>query len=902
MKKLYLLLTLFPASLSAQTWTTFNTGNSGITDNMIWDIAVNPNDNSKWFGGFNNGVIHYNDSTWTVHNLSTGAFSNQICPVRIDTNGTIWAGTYGQGVQSLTGNVWTNYTPTNSGLAGTYVYGMTTDENGVKYFPTRHNGLSTFDGTTWTTYNTSTSNIPTNALISALYDPFMNCTWIGTTGGGGLLKFDGINFTSYTPQNSGLPQEDIYSLTIDSLGNKWIGTFSGLTKFDGVNSWTTYSSSNSGLPNNYVRDILAWSNDIIFAATGSGGLAKLHIPTNSWTVYNKSNSGIPCDSIWAVAKEGNDKVWVGTWTRGAAVMHDPSLALDGITVRGNIFYDLNTNCSFDTLEQGLPFFVSTNPGGHLAFPDSNGSYGLYLTEGVNYIISPIIPQRFTHMVSSICPPSYSFQSNTPIDTAGFDFGLDIIPCHQLRVDISSNRRRRCFRNNTQVYYVNEGLAAASGVEVKVKMPEYVIPLTSSLPYVYDAADSSMVFSIGTLGVQQSGTISIIDSVACVQGIMGLTQCTEATISPANICLNDSSAGSSWDKSSVKVEGKCVNDTIIFSIINTGDPGDGDMAGPSEYRIYADNILSQTVNFQLNGGDTLFVTVVSGGATIRLEADQRPGHPGNSQPRETIEACGSDSTGTFSTGMVDLVAQDDEDLHIEIDCLPVIDSYDPNDKKVSPSGFGTNSMVEPGNSLDFTIRFQNTGSDTAYKVVIVDTLSEHLDITTFEAGVSSYPYALDITGSSQPVLTFTFSDINLTDTMTNEPGSHGFVKYRVKHKQTISLGTTITNTAHIFFDFNTAITTNTTLVTIDSLSTTSSGGMQLDLGRSVAYPNPTTGILTVKTFEKSRVSVFTLLGSLVIKPISIEGEQKLNLSNLPSGTYILTIENDYGMEVKRIIKN
>ena len=51
--------------------------------------------------------------------------------------------------------------------------------------------------------------------------------------------------------NSGLPDNYVSSIAIDGSGNKWIGTWGGLVKFDDTN-WTVYNTSNSGLPDNYV--------------------------------------------------------------------------------------------------------------------------------------------------------------------------------------------------------------------------------------------------------------------------------------------------------------------------------------------------------------------------------------------------------------------------------------------------------------------------------------------------------------------------------------------------------------------------------------------------------------------------------------------------------------------------
>ncbi|MDQ3190654.1 MAG: T9SS type A sorting domain-containing protein [Bacteroidota bacterium] len=492
-------------------------------------------------------------------------------------------------------------------------------------------------------------------------------------------------------------------------------------------------------------------------------------------------------------------------------------------IKGLTYSDLNNDCEKQSNEQGIPLILTTIPPHSYAYSDSTGLYSLGVNDSVNYLIKPIIPQRLQHYVSNPCPADYSvlLDITHPQDTAGFDFGFDYLPCHQLRVDVASNRRRRCFLNTTTVFYTNEGIIPANGVEVSVKMPEYVIPVSASLPYSWNASDSTMKFNIGTLNNSQSGFITIVDSVACVNGITGLTQCTKAWITPANSCIMNDTVGSGWDKSSVMVTGSCISDTVVFVIYNTGDFGDGDMDGPSEYRIYANNALMQTVPFQLNGGDSLVVSVVSGGATIRLEADQRLGHPGNSQPRETIEACGTSTTGTFTTGVVNLAPQDDVDLHVEIDCLSIIDSYDPNDKQASPAGIGPDKIVLPGTLLDFTLRFQNTGTDTAYKVVVIDTLSNHFDISTLELGTSSFPFTFKMSGSGNPVLIFTFNGINLTDTFTNEVGSHGFVKFKIAPNDTIPLGTIIDNFVDIFFDYNLPIRTNTATVRIDSLNYTAS---------------------------------------------------------------------------------
>jgi ligand-binding sensor domain-containing protein len=82
-----------------------------------------------------------------------------------------------------------------------------------------------------------------------------------------------VNWTVYNNSNSGLPNNTVKAIAIDGQGNKWIGTNSGLAKFDGVN-WTVYNNSNSGLPDNNVLAIAIDGQGNKWIGTG-GGLQSL---------------------------------------------------------------------------------------------------------------------------------------------------------------------------------------------------------------------------------------------------------------------------------------------------------------------------------------------------------------------------------------------------------------------------------------------------------------------------------------------------------------------------------------------------------------------------------------------------------------------------------------------------
>lgn len=142
---------------------------------------------------------------------------------------------------------------------------------------------------------------------------------------------------------------------------------------------------------------------------------------------------------------------------------------------------------------------------------------------------------------------------------------------------------------------------------------------------------------------------------------------------------------------------------------------------------------------------------------------------------------------------------------------VICAFDPNDKQVSPKGDGILGLVEPTEKLSYLVRFQNTGNDTAFTVMIRDQLDTNLDWSTLEPTASSHPMEVMIAEDGKAV--FTFKNILLPDSNVNELESHGFVEYTILPKKDIRPLAQITGPAQIYFDYNMPIVTNDILTTI-----------------------------------------------------------------------------------------
>jgi hypothetical protein len=136
---------------------------------------------------------------------------------------------------------------------------------------------------------------------------------------------------------------------------------------------------------------------------------------------------------------------------------------------------------------------------------------------------------------------------------------------------------------------------------------------------------------------------------------------------------------------------------------------------------------------------------------------------------------------------------------------VTGSFDPNGKTESHGGIITPQHISGNTPLTYLVRFQNTGTDTAFSVTVRDTLENRLDWSSFEMVAASHPYQLTIAGNDK--LTWTFNNILLPDSNVNEPASHGYIAYRIKPKPSVMVGDTIRNTAAIYFDFNLPVLTN-----------------------------------------------------------------------------------------------
>ena len=222
---------------------------------------------------------------------------------------------------------------------------------------------------------------------------------------------------------------------------------------------------------------------------------------------------------------------------------------------------------------------------------------------------------------------------------------------------------------------------------------------------------------------------------------------------------------------------------------------------------------------------------------------------------------------------------------------IVGSYDPNDKACSQEELVTPTQLINNNEFEYLIRFQNTGTYFAENVVIQDTISSYFDMSSLRILGSSD--TMSVTFGENNLVNFNFPNIFLPDSTTNEPGSHGFVKYSIRTNPDLQLGSVLRNTAYIYFDFNAPIVTNTTETVFDlPLGFTQNAEQNV-----LAYPNPTNGLVRLNNYmqQSAWVTLSDLSGKALAKKLCINGE--LDLSMLNSGVYVGRVEGLNGGQTK-----
>jgi uncharacterized repeat protein (TIGR01451 family) len=715
--------------------------------------------------------------------------------------------------------------------------------------------------------------------VTISVDSLSNFTYTWTTPNGAILMGASIEATipgdylvrGVTPDGSCVIEGEATVLEGLSLDNLELFTFYDSLRCDFGTCLWVWTNNNSGTSFPFDANF-EWfgPNGPQFPIPGQG--PEICFETNEPGIYGVVVSNA-CDTITL------------------STFFEPNRECDILS--GTVYIDYAANCTFDEGDLPTPRVIVemvdvASGDTFFSITDESGEYSAEIPVGT-YVVRPVTDQN--QPFGSCEPPLEVTVGGGPSVQADL-FLPALVECPMLTTSVSIPFLRRCFQNVAYVTYENLGTAVAENAELTVVMDDFLVNIDANVDFTRD--EQILTFPLGDLAPFSRGTIVVSFTVSC-EARLGQSHCVEATITPNDPCVPDES----WNGALVNVHGaQCDGEEVTFSIRNVGD---NPMTVPLSYVVVEDGIMMTprpVILEPLPAQTSLDVSLPADGTTYQVITNQEPNAPASATPTALAEGCGTNANGTFSTGFANILSLGNGIPSEAIACRENVGAYDPNDKRGYPLGFRGNN-IEEGTRLNYHIRFQNTGTDTAFNVVIRDTISGALDLRTMKMESASHDYY--VTVDSQRVVTFTFPDIMLPDSSVNQAGSQGVVSFSINHNPELIPGDEITNRAGIYFDFNEPIITNFSRHRIAKeglpVGVRAEQAQQVDVR---VYPNPSAGEINISLPQRAVMphdvlTVTDIYGrSLASMTYGTLGGNAWNLDQLPAGYYLLIVADVSGM--------
>jgi uncharacterized repeat protein (TIGR01451 family) len=479
---------------------------------------------------------------------------------------------------------------------------------------------------------------------------------------------------------------------------------------------------------------------------------------------------------------------------------------------GYAYHDLDSNCVKGPNEIGLAHRnLVITPGNHFVRTNAAGAWYLDKLLVGTYTITVDTSVQGWNLT---CPPSQSFtilQSDSVVYAPSFGFkpsGNHTSPYVSIYAPnlLSGISNQKIYISASNLINAYKTLDSAYLV---VTLDSFITVQSASHNYTNLGNNQYSIF----VGDIQSGyRIDII--LNCMVNstvIEEQTLCMKAELYPNDFAILDNiqeplpigitACNSPYDNSYLEIYSYCNNDSVHFVIKNIGL---GNMACFAPIQLYLDGQYIQMDSIQLLAGDSSLFAYSGDGKTWRMEVSQHPLHLGKSAPSSTIELCGNQANWT--PNLINVLPHDDANPYIDIYCGLVGSIHSGNYKTGYPLGLGTMHDISRDQTLEYIIDFQNTGTIPIPTIIIRDTLSADLDISTVQTGVSSHIYSFRIL--PQRVLEWTFDNIYFADSASIDSLSRGFISFSVSLMSSVTPGTIIQNKATAILVNDTEITNST----------------------------------------------------------------------------------------------
>ncbi|MBK7106264.1 MAG: T9SS type A sorting domain-containing protein [Ignavibacteriae bacterium] len=353
----------------AQTWKSYTTENSGLSNNMVNSMAIS-SDGTIWFAT-DNGLCAYDSINWKVYKVEDGLKTNKINSISFLPNTTqeLW-------VASDSGVIILNVNKTEIVTSPSYINKSSNNiiSNKVKAIELDgfvNNWIGTEDGLSIITnsgiYSFNERNGFENPKVNSLKTLSDNWVHVGTSGGGvSRLKYNGVDgitsASNIITTWSGLASDTVLTIYVTDDTLRWYGTTQGVSTHYGTDTksisyWWIYNTYTSGITENYVHAIIRDKNNAMWFGTRKG-ISKMLADKTTWQTYTEVD-GLISNNIFDIEVDKNNNIWIAT-DKGVSYFKNITTSIKNDELKS---YKLNLS------NYPNPFNPSTNIG-YSIFKDS----------------------------------------------------------------------------------------------------------------------------------------------------------------------------------------------------------------------------------------------------------------------------------------------------------------------------------------------------------------------------------------------------------------------------------------------------------------------------------------------------------------------------------------------------
>jgi uncharacterized repeat protein (TIGR01451 family) len=887
------------AKFDGISYTIFNSTNVPIPEYADIILMETDSENNPWiyYSDFNNntyGLLNFDGAIWTEYNSINSPIPDPlyspILDIEKDNFGNLWFNTYP--LIEFDGTNW--YEHPNPGPVN--VNNLVFDPENNKWFYTI-TGIYKNDGVSTVEINTSQYDIP-GWITTSIYIDDENNKWVGTSNG--LLVFNETSWDVSLIEQYG--SGVIPKITEDHHGNKWLIHGNKIIRIDPDNNW--FIKNADDIPGisfgiSEAAEIVCDSvNDIVWFGGGTIASYLIRYYNGIYTAFTYPNSTFLGSTINDLDVDQNGNVWLATYSYGI-------VKFDGIN-QWTTFNTENSNIQSNQVKS-----LSIDKFGIIWYSLGDYESGFGRFDGVNFFDFYAMPNSY--MFNDI---EFDAYGNTWL--LSYTTGLYRY-CHDSYevFNIENSKNSMFALWDVTIDNANSDLWIAGEYGFEKFHPDLkATPDSITLSgKVYLDQNSNGIFDENEPPLSGKMVRILPDSTISFTNSQGIYNFQVDTGSYSITFVNDPY----WVLMSLPTTHEVIPDSNFMNGFDFGlhgasdqvnfatdmvclDPSRCDSEAAFIYSARNDGTVSANASIHLRFNNPLIVQSIYPPASNIIDdeyilefSDVLPG----ALIQVSIIAAMPDFSFMGDTVSVNYsINATNNDLSLEFNSSDTLAeiitcSYDPNDKSVESSSAHPDFYTMVYDTLCYTIRFQNTGNDTALNVVIEDMLDYNLDLNTFEFVSSSHDVIVDLKPNHE--LRFIFNDIMLPDSVVNEPLSHGFVKYKISPKSNTVENSVIRNTAAIYFDNNPAVMTNTTnnLIFYD-IPLTVTDYNDIEGGIITVFPNPFDEEAEIRIANPENllyeIKVYDLIGNLISLDYFSTSTYKVYKNNLKSGMYFFNISN------------